>query len=201
MENGRCALHGGKTPRGAASPHFKHGRYSKFADFPPDFAEKHDAARNDPDLLNLEHDQAVLLQYQMVALEQAASGGVSTAWFELMDAGWKVCFEAIEQGDDAALYENFRALYRIYQNGRDPFLAWEDAADIAVKRARVQSVLNRQEKDRQLMIPVAQAFTTIKALVASIMRFVPVENRADAAQEFRNYFPVIRGELIDESQD
>jgi hypothetical protein len=29
MRNGRCRLHGGKTPRGLASPHLKHGRYSQ----------------------------------------------------------------------------------------------------------------------------------------------------------------------------
>jgi histone H3/H4 len=28
MPNGRCKLHGGKTPRGTDSVHFKHGRYS-----------------------------------------------------------------------------------------------------------------------------------------------------------------------------
>lgn len=30
MKNGRCYLHGGKTPSGIESPHFKHGRYSKY---------------------------------------------------------------------------------------------------------------------------------------------------------------------------
>jgi hypothetical protein len=29
MRNGRCRMHGGKTPRGVESPHFSHGRYSK----------------------------------------------------------------------------------------------------------------------------------------------------------------------------
>jgi len=28
MSNGRCRLHGGKTPSGTDSPHFKHGRYA-----------------------------------------------------------------------------------------------------------------------------------------------------------------------------
>ena len=28
MRNGRCRLHGGATPRGPDSPHFKHGRYA-----------------------------------------------------------------------------------------------------------------------------------------------------------------------------
>jgi hypothetical protein len=30
MPNGRCRLHGGKTPAGIASPHWRHGRRSKY---------------------------------------------------------------------------------------------------------------------------------------------------------------------------
>lgn len=30
MPNGRCSKHGGMTPAGVASPHFKHGKYSKY---------------------------------------------------------------------------------------------------------------------------------------------------------------------------
>jgi hypothetical protein len=30
MKNGRCSKHGGMTPVGVASPHFKHGKYSKY---------------------------------------------------------------------------------------------------------------------------------------------------------------------------
>src|SRR5262245_44093579 len=29
MRNGRCRLHGGQTPSGIASPHFKHGKYAR----------------------------------------------------------------------------------------------------------------------------------------------------------------------------
>lgn len=29
MANGRCRLHGGKTPSGPESPHFRHGRYAE----------------------------------------------------------------------------------------------------------------------------------------------------------------------------
>jgi len=38
MKNGRCRLHGGATPRGTDSPHFKTGRYSKYIRL-PSFAE------------------------------------------------------------------------------------------------------------------------------------------------------------------
>jgi hypothetical protein len=36
LQNGRCRLHGGLTPGGMASPHYKHGMRSKYLrDFPP----------------------------------------------------------------------------------------------------------------------------------------------------------------------
>ena len=30
MPNGKCSVHGGKTPGGIASPHYRHGRYSQY---------------------------------------------------------------------------------------------------------------------------------------------------------------------------
>ncbi len=33
MENHRCRLHGGLTPKGNASPNFKHGKYSRYVSF------------------------------------------------------------------------------------------------------------------------------------------------------------------------
>jgi hypothetical protein len=39
MTNGRCALHGGKSLRGIASPRFRHGRYSTL--LPLNLAERY----------------------------------------------------------------------------------------------------------------------------------------------------------------
>jgi hypothetical protein len=49
--SGRCRLHGGLTPRGAASPHFKHGRYSRY--LPTGLAGRHPAVRDDAELVSL----------------------------------------------------------------------------------------------------------------------------------------------------
>ena len=51
LKNGRCKLHGGKTPRGAESPHFKDGRYSLY--FQKDLAEKFHVNTQEKDPLNL----------------------------------------------------------------------------------------------------------------------------------------------------
>lgn len=58
MQNGRCRLHGGATPGGIASPHFKTGRWSKH--LPAQLAEHYQAALADQDLLALREDLALL---------------------------------------------------------------------------------------------------------------------------------------------
>jgi hypothetical protein len=54
MANGRCRMHGGSTPRAAESPHFKTGRYSKYA--PKKLLGIYEEAQSDPDLLSVRED-------------------------------------------------------------------------------------------------------------------------------------------------
>ena len=46
MANGRCRLHGGKTPSGPDSPHFKHGKYADA--FKGQMAERFARLQQDP---------------------------------------------------------------------------------------------------------------------------------------------------------
>jgi len=57
MPNGRCKLHGGKTPSGPASVHFKHGRYANV--FRQELADKFLAASEDTTPLDLLPELAV----------------------------------------------------------------------------------------------------------------------------------------------
>ncbi len=50
-DNGRCHYHGGPTPRGIASANYIHGRWSKALN--PTRAKLYEAARDDPELLDL----------------------------------------------------------------------------------------------------------------------------------------------------
>lgn len=54
----RCRMHGGATPRGIASPHFKTGRYSR--DLPTRLAARYAAALRDPKLLELRAEIALM---------------------------------------------------------------------------------------------------------------------------------------------
>jgi hypothetical protein len=55
---GVCLAHGGKTPRGAASPHFKTGRYSR--SLPGHLVALYEQALNDPTLLSLRDEIALI---------------------------------------------------------------------------------------------------------------------------------------------
>lgn len=66
-----CRAHGGATPRGIASPHFRHGRWSK--DLPAHLSERYEQAREDAELLSL-HDEIALLDMRISALLALAEG-------------------------------------------------------------------------------------------------------------------------------
>jgi len=63
-----CMSHGGKTPRGAASPHFKTGRYSR--SLPGRLVATYEEALSDPRLLSLREDIALTDAMLMETLSQ-----------------------------------------------------------------------------------------------------------------------------------
>ncbi len=63
-----CLAHGGKTPRGAASPHFKTGRYSR--SLPGRLVAAYEEALSDPRLLSLRDELALTDAMLMETLSQ-----------------------------------------------------------------------------------------------------------------------------------
>jgi hypothetical protein len=83
----RCRLHGGASLAGIASPHFKHGRRSRYLrELPGVLKTGYKAALNDPDLLSLKEEVA-LLTARMIQLlgrlERADGPAYDATWTEL----------------------------------------------------------------------------------------------------------------------
>src|SRR3712207_3238376 len=57
MKNGRCRMHGGKTPRGVELPQFSHGRYSKA--IPDRLSMRYEEALSDAERHDLRHEIAL----------------------------------------------------------------------------------------------------------------------------------------------
>ncbi len=58
-----CLVHGGRTPRGTASPHFRHGRFSR--SLPGRLLRTYDQALHDPRLLSL-RDEIALTEVMII---------------------------------------------------------------------------------------------------------------------------------------
>jgi hypothetical protein len=75
----RCHVHGGATPRGLSSPHFKHGRYSTA--LPERLAATYEAALRDPELLDL-RDEIALIDVRTTEMFGAAEN-IPVDWNEI----------------------------------------------------------------------------------------------------------------------
>ena len=78
-----CYHHGGRTPRGMASPHFKTGRYSKF--LPDRMASRFEEGQADTELLALRHEISVLDARTEDLLKRVDSGESGELWRQLRD--------------------------------------------------------------------------------------------------------------------
>lgn len=76
-----CRMHGGATPRGAESPHYKHGLYSRYA--APALAVRIDELRQDEERL---HDLREVLALQGALLGEALAQNELTAATALSEA-------------------------------------------------------------------------------------------------------------------
>jgi hypothetical protein len=75
MPNGRCKFHGGMSLVGPASPSFKHGRRSILLKDIKGIGEHYQRALDDPDLLSL-HDEIALVDGRLSQLlEKVKTGG------------------------------------------------------------------------------------------------------------------------------
>ena len=84
MPNGRCRLHGGATPSGAALPQYKTGRYSKH--LPDRLAARYHEALADAELLAVRDDVA-LLDVRLSELVNMLGGDAipGIVWAEVRD--------------------------------------------------------------------------------------------------------------------
>jgi hypothetical protein len=161
----RCRLHGGATPAGAASPHFKHGRRSRYLrGLPGEFQSAYKATQKDPDLLSLREDLALLEAHicqllSRLSRKPAPQGQVLKALDRLKRAG-----------DGADAEAALEALDQLIRSGRDLLRTddalWREILAVIQVKVRVAPVEWKRLKDLRALVPVEEALTFVKALLA-----------------------------------
>lgn len=177
MANGKCAVHGGKSLRGADQPMFSHGRYSKY--LPTRLLGQYQAARNDPDLLAM-RDEVALIDARLVDVLARIQTGESPAAWLLLGSVVTLLQEAVRSAEDAD--DVGEALERVGDlSGQIDALvrralseesAWEHARSLVNQRMKLVESERKRMVDLQQMMTSEQALLLAGALVDTVRRHV-----------------------------
>lgn len=166
MTNGRCRLHGGKSLAGVASPTFVTGRYSKH--LPARLADQYLASRNDPELLALRDEVAIVDSRLNDLLGRVDTGESGALWKQAR----KLLSDYRTTGEESHLY----ALGLTINEALDDYAAWQEIQLLLEQRRKLVETERKRLVDMQQMITAERAMLLIAAISDTIRRHVSDRN-------------------------
>lgn len=197
----RCRMHGGKTPRGAAHPNTKHGRYS--IDLPTRLSERFGEALNDQALYDL-RAEAALLQVRIGDLLKRVDTGESGHLWSMVGEAWAAYMRVLDLNRDAAEIEEKRAyVAKLIESGMTDYRAWKEILQSIDRKARLADLDRRQQYEMGLMISAPQVATLMLRMTNVFRRNVMrcVSNREERRELLLRTSNEISTLMDDESDD
>lgn len=179
MQNGRCRMHGGKSPGGIASPALKHGRYSQY--LPERLMDRYQKALNDKDMLNLRHEVALVDTRIADLLEQVERGDLGARWLELQEHFTDLTI-ATQKQDLGAGRAAFEQIGTLIHSGANDYLTWTQISAMLEQRRKLVDTERRMLVDMQQMITSEQAMTLVAALTDIVRKRVSDRDTLAAIQ-------------------
>jgi hypothetical protein len=162
-------MHGGKSLAGIASPTFKTGRYSKH--LPARLAERYQHAANDPELLALREDVALVDARLEDLLSRVDTGEAGVLWREARKA-YHELREANATHDVKKASEAFASLGQWLEKGAGDYAAWDEINRVLEQRRRLVESERKRLIEMEQVITSEQAMVLIAALTESVRRHV-----------------------------
>lgn len=183
MRNGRCRMHGGKTPRGVELPHFSHGRYSKA--LPDRLSMRYEEALSDEERHDLRHEIA-LAEAKINDLLARMEHGESAALLLLLHTKERQVRAAEARGDSERVRALMGEILTLIRRGGEESLAWKDVEHWIARKTRTVEADVRIAATKQQMISVEEVMALIGLILNAIRRHVPDQSVRNAlAKEIR----------------
>lgn len=183
MKNGRCRLHGGLTPSGPASPHWKHGRHSEYMKRNGLLA-RYDKASKDPEIISLRSELALVDTRVSQLLERIGEHGNVGLW---KDARKKLdAFKAAAGKGKNAVAGARAALQQLddlITQGLEDAHAWEELRESIELRRKVAETVHRIEQSAEYSVPVQEVFGAFRNVTALFLEIVKDKKQAAAFVE------------------
>lgn len=171
MSNGRCRIHGGKTPAGLASPNFKTGATSKYAYLPKQLLSRAESLFTDT-LKNIEENIQILKSIETQYLEKLSTKESTEAWSKLHVAVRQyesAEFETKNEADEKLLKAKaFGMIKFIVNEGLSESFLHSDIMRIQEQQRKLTETLSKCRKEQQeifTMEDVNQILGTILHIV------------------------------------
>lgn len=162
-------MHGGATPKGAASANTRHGRYSK--DLPERLSGRFREAMKDAQLLQLNSELA-LLDTRMGELLEEMDSESTGKLFALIQSAWVKYRNA---GPDKKLTA-LNDLEQLIDKGAENWMHWQEIYSLVEQRRKVSESEAKRQVQLQQTLTVSQAMTLLAAVVDTIKRHVKDED-------------------------
>ena len=156
-----CSTHGGKTPSGIGSPHWKHGRYSK--DLPSNLAADYVRALKDPDLVSLREELALVDAFIAQDIRKLSTLEEAGDWSKAL--GLLVEMEnASANGDLELVSLRLRDLTGLINKGEESIKVRNRILDRIEQRRKIADSERRRMVDLRLLMSVERQMLLLAAV-------------------------------------
>lgn len=168
MANGRCWMHNGAAARGPLASQWKHGRRSKYQLL---LGEKFLATLDDPELLSLQTDVALVTERINGLLERVSSGESGSAWKQLQRS-WREFRRHRSTGNVVKMQEALEQLAEPLEQGIADHAAWEELGLQLDRRARLADQEQKRLEKLQATLTIEEALGLLGTVLDVLKRHV-----------------------------
>ncbi len=160
-----CRVHGGMTPSGIASPHYKDGRYSKV--LPARLAARYQEAQQDGALLELRDEISLVDSRLSDLLSRVDTGESGALWAKLMQA--RVDLIAAKRANDIqGQGEALTLILDLISQGHADYRAWAEVGGALEQRRKLVESERKRLIEAQQTITTEQAMLFVNAVLSSV---------------------------------
>jgi hypothetical protein len=180
MPNGRCHLHGGKSPVGIAASQFKHGRYSKY--MPARLSERYAVALADETMLEQREEIALLGTRLQELLGQLTDMSQRDALWQKLGKLWSELMTAAREGKKEKQQEAANEIEALINGTSNDTAVWFEIQEVIEQRRKLVESERKRMVEAQEFVSVEQAMMVAHFLMDSINRHVSNNDEKRAIQ-------------------
>lgn len=171
----RCRMHGGASePAGPANSNWRHGRASKVRDvLPARFRESFQANVQDPELLSLRPEIAVVDERFYELLKKLDTGESARAWGQVADAAALALGELAEKDGDMDLVVRYvKQIQKLVSAGVRYGSIWTEIQAVAKSTKDLRDTESRRLKDEGAMMAAQDVLGLVHLMMDIIFKHV-----------------------------